>query len=86
MKSCPYCYQQINWDELIAEKRRRKTENANNSRIKARKNGTKLGRPKKRDDELIYELRKQGLSYSSIAAKAGVSTAAVHRSLKGSRL
>jgi DNA invertase Pin-like site-specific DNA recombinase len=57
-------------------------ENPKVSQMKARLKGTALGRPKRRDDEEIGILRGQGMSIRSIAAKTGVSTAAVQRALK----
>lgn len=41
-----------------------------------------IGRPKKRDDKLIRQLRKDGLSIRAIAHATGFSTAAVQRGLK----
>lgn len=48
----------------------------------ARAKGTRLGRPKSRDDLKIQFLRAQGLSIRRIATIANTSTASVQRSLK----
>lgn len=48
----------------------------------ARSQGKKLGRPKKRDDEAILKLRREGFSYTQIQKKLGVSRPAIHRALK----
>ena len=62
-----------------------KSENAKVSQMKARASGIPLGRPKKRDDLIISSLRQQGLSIRDIAARTGVSTAAVQRSIKAAK-
>lgn len=49
----------------------------------ARNQGTKLGRPKTRDDLAIIKLRAEGLSYSSIQQKLNISKGAVSRAIKG---
>jgi DNA invertase Pin-like site-specific DNA recombinase len=48
----------------------------------ARSQGKKLGRPKKRDDAAILSLHREGLSYSQIQKRLGVSRPAIHRALK----
>ena len=48
----------------------------------AKRKGKKLGRPKKRSDHLIINLRKQGLSYRAIAKQLGVSLGSVQQALK----
>lgn len=48
----------------------------------ARRTGKILGRPKKRDDEKIQELRGKGLSYTQIQKELGVSRGSVFRALK----
>lgn len=48
---------------------------------KAVENGKKGGRPKKYDDQLILELKKQGLSNSQIAVRLGCSTRTVERAI-----
>ena len=48
----------------------------------ARSQGKTLGRPKKRDDAAILGLRKEGLSYSQIQERLGVSRPSIHRALK----
>lgn len=48
----------------------------------ARAKGIMLGRPKKRDDQKIRQLRSEGHSLRQVAKLAGVSTMAVQRSLK----
>lgn len=52
----------------------------------AKAKGKTLGRPKKRNDELIRALRLQGLTYSEIANLARCSKWSVHQSLKETRL
>lgn len=51
----------------------------------ARKKGTVLGRPKKRDDQKICELRSQGLSYRAIRSKLGVSISSIQAALKSTQ-
>ncbi len=48
----------------------------------ARRQGKRLGRPKKRDDVAIMNLRREGLSYSQIQKRLGVSRPAIHRAIK----
>lgn len=80
-KPCPTCRVPISETTQRAVFKTIK-ENAILSQKKARERGNKLGRPKKRDDELIYKLRMQGWSYSKIAASTQVSVATVYKSLK----
>jgi len=47
----------------------------------ARSRGKTLGRPKKRNDEAILKLRNEGLSYSQIQKRLGVSRPSIHRTL-----
>ena len=47
----------------------------------AKRRGAVLGRPKKRNDEQIIELHKQGLSYREIASKLSISAMTVSRAL-----
>lgn len=49
----------------------------------ARSVGKILGRPRLRDDEAILTLREQGLSYTGIEKKLGVTRGTVCRALKG---
>lgn len=51
------------------------------SRVKA--NGKRLGAPKKRNSDLIRELRAKGCDYRTIARLAGVSISTVSRELSG---
>jgi DNA invertase Pin-like site-specific DNA recombinase len=44
--------------------------------------GKVLGRPKTRDDDAILRLRAEGLSYSQIQKRLGISRPAIHRALK----
>lgn len=82
MATCKFCYRKIT-KAVLAEKRRRKVENALNSTAKRIANGTKAGgRPKVRDDKQICALRKRGLSIRAIAKEIGLSTTAVMRGLK----
>lgn len=48
----------------------------------AKAKGQKLGRPRKRNDEEIQKLRKEGLSIREIARQLNISPAAVQRALK----
>lgn len=48
----------------------------------AKRKGQRLGRPKRRNDEKIRELRNKGHTIRDVARLAGVSTTAVQRSLK----
>jgi DNA invertase Pin-like site-specific DNA recombinase len=47
----------------------------------ARRSGKHLGRPKLRNDAEILRLREQGLSYTQIQKKLGISRPAVYRAL-----
>ena len=58
-----------------------KQENAKVSQIKAKSNGTRLGRPTTSDDKTIQSLRAAGSSMREIAAKTGVSFSSVQRVL-----
>jgi DNA invertase Pin-like site-specific DNA recombinase len=49
----------------------------------AKSRGTRLGRPKTRDDQKIKLLRKNGLTYAQIQKTLGVSKGAVCRALDG---
>jgi DNA invertase Pin-like site-specific DNA recombinase len=49
----------------------------------AKSHGTRLGRPKTRDDQKIKTLRKNGLTYAQIQKTLGVSKGAVCRALDG---
>lgn len=81
---CPYCDEPLSGKTLM-RKRRSAADNAHASRAKAKANGTKMGRPKKRDDKLIRELRRQGHSLRDVAIIARVSVGAVQRSIKDSK-
>lgn len=48
----------------------------------ARASGKRLGRPRKRDDQAILRLRKEGLSYSAIQLKLGISRGAIYRATR----
>jgi DNA invertase Pin-like site-specific DNA recombinase len=50
--------------------------------IHARNSGKTLGRPKVRNDDAILKLRAEGLSYSDIQKRLGVSRPAIHRAIK----
>jgi DNA invertase Pin-like site-specific DNA recombinase len=70
------------WKNLKAARR---AENARASLIKAKERGSKLGRRKTRDDERVIEARLKGATIREIAAKFGISTTAVQRSIRGLR-
>ncbi len=57
-------------------------ERINAGLANAKAKGKKLGRPKKRSDHLIINLRKQGLSYRAIAKQLGISLGSVQQALK----
>lgn len=67
------------WIEL---KRNRKIENARKSSLKAKANGSKTGPIKRRDDQKILKLHKEGLSIRKIAAETNLSSALIHQVLK----
>lgn len=48
----------------------------------ARRQGQRLGRPKLRDDKVIRQLRADGLSFSEIQVRLGISKGAVCRALR----
>lgn len=79
--NCKFCYRPIT-KAVLAEKRRRKVENALASLKKMRANGKRGGRKRTRDDNKIRALRRQGLSIRAIALLTNCSTTAVQRSLK----
>lgn len=79
--NCKFCYRPIT-EAILAEKRRRKIENALASVDKRIANGNLPGPKRRRDDEKILELRKQGLSTRAIAAKIGMSHGTVATALK----
>lgn len=60
--------------DLIAER-------VKNGLVNARAKGKVLGRPKKRNGELIHVLKEQGLTYRKIAQYAKCSVGSVHREL-----
>lgn len=81
-KTCKYCHRPIT-KAVLAEKRRRKVENALASTRKRIERGTPTkGRTKIRNDEQIRELRAKGLTIRAIAKEIGMSTMAVQRGLK----
>ncbi len=83
MKTCHFCQQPIT-KKVLAEKYKRKVENAKASAAKAKTNGTHLKtKLKKRNDEQIKALREQGLSLRVIAKIVGLSHHTVANSLKG---
>ena len=48
----------------------------------ARNSGKVLGRPKLRDDEMILKLRNEGLSYTQIQKRLGITRSSIYRALK----
>jgi DNA invertase Pin-like site-specific DNA recombinase len=50
--------------------------------LHARRKGVRLGRPKKRNDVKILELRSAGLTYSEIEMRLGCDRSAIYRALK----
>jgi len=84
MDTCKFCYRPMT-EEILKEKQKRKIDNARASVAKAKANGNRLGRRKIRDDNQIRALRREGLSIRDIAAKIGLSTAAVQNGLKGAK-
>lgn len=81
---CKYCYRPIT-KAVLAEKKKRKADNARASRTKALARGTPFGRKKVRDDAQIKDLRDSGLTLREIAQVIGLSTTAVQRSLKSNQ-
>ena len=69
-------------EALVVLGRIKKRRNARASVAKAKARGTKMGRPKKRNDEAIQKLRDRGFSYRKIAKFERISTTAVQRALK----
>jgi DNA invertase Pin-like site-specific DNA recombinase len=67
-----------NW---MLSKKQIKKENARLSSYKSKLRGTKVGRHKVRDDDLIQRLRDEGHSIREIACKSGVSTTTVQNAL-----
>lgn len=78
---CPYCKRKLT-REVMQAKAKAKSDNAYATIEKKRINGTKGGRTKKRDDEIIKALRTRGLSMRAIAKIVGFSTATVQKGLK----
>ena len=71
MEICKACKRPLT-EEMIADKRARKVENARASARKAKANGSHIGRLKIRDDEQIKELRRKGLTMREIAKEIGL--------------
>jgi DNA-binding NarL/FixJ family response regulator len=79
---CQRCKKEL-WDELTPEERKRRiVERGRMAHVKARENGKRSGRPLKRDDVRIAQLRAKGLSIRKIAAALEVSKGVVQNSLK----
>ncbi len=70
---------------LIEYKREKKVAEALASVKKAKERGSFLGRNKKRDDDLIWDLYGKGLTVRAIAKQAGVSATVVQRSLTSAK-
>jgi len=81
MTRCPKCKKSYSKAEL-KQRREAKVKNLLKSLAKARRNGTKLGRKKIRDDDQIKKLRAQGFTLREIAAKIGLSMGTVQRGLE----
>ena len=60
-----------------------KSELMKQSIAKRRAEGRPIGRPRRRNDELILELRNKGLSLRAIAQEVGMSRTTVLHSLQG---
>lgn len=79
--NCKFCLRPIT-QEIVDLKRHLKSENAKASARKAFANGSRRGPPRKRNDEKIIALRKQGLSMRAICLEAKCSLSSVQASLK----
>lgn len=79
-EKCPRCKREIT-EQIVRKLKDIKSQNARDSIAKAKARGTKLGRPKLRDDAKINELRCKGFTIREIARAVGLSTAAVQRGL-----
>ncbi len=80
-KTCHACGQFVS-DEHIEARRKEKGRKVSAALARRRKYGLPNGRPKKRDDKKITELRRKGLSMRKIAALLKCSTHTVHVSIK----
>ena len=80
MKLCPYCYRPIT-EEVLAEKRKRKADNARLSQKKAAANGNSMGRTKMFSRDKAKLLRAKGYSYRDIGLELGVSSTSIHRAI-----
>lgn len=78
--ACPRC-KRIITQEIVDMLRKSKSDNAKASLAKAKANGSKIGRPKIRDDAKINELRCKGFTIREIAHALKISSAAVQRGL-----
>jgi DNA invertase Pin-like site-specific DNA recombinase len=79
--NCRFCLRPIT-QEVVDQKRHLKSENARASVRKAIANGTHIGALRKRDDEKIRMLCKEGHSMREIAFRAGCTLGSVQASLK----
>ncbi len=80
-KPCPFCLRIVD-DAVLVAKKERMQRNADSSRDKAKANGNKTGRKKKRDDEKIRLCRKRGMSIEEIASLFNISTRTVSKAGK----
>lgn len=78
---CPYCGQTFT-EEMVEDRKRRRLENAEKSRIKALANGKRFCGKPKRDNKKIWDLHDMGCSQYQIARMLKCSRTTVIRSLK----
>ena len=81
MKDCPYCFRPIT-KEILALKKKIKSDNAKAGLEEAKARGKHIGRPYLHNYNHIYNLRLQGLSYREIAKELSIAKSTVQSVLK----
>ena len=81
MKVCRYCGQETSV-EWLATKEKRKSDKIKAAVQERRKNGERIGPPKRYDYDTVRKLRKRGLTMREIAKQMGCSTNVVQRALR----
>jgi hypothetical protein len=84
VNNCHFCFRPIT-EEILAEKRRRKADNARASAAKSKAKGT-AGRKLIRDDDKIKAMRDRGMTFREISSTIGMSYQTVWNSLSKLRL
>lgn len=82
LKDCPECGRPRT-KKWLKEKKDLRILRLKSALKSAKDAGYHIGRPRKRNDKLILELRKLGFSMRQIANKCGLSATTVHAALKG---